>query len=265
MVEHRSVSQLKLYERCPMAYYLSRVEKVWQRPAAWLGQGSAVHEAAEAYERSGRTMTLEAMQDVFRDSYATHINEACEITPNFEYWFKSGPYGGELDVARRYQIGLEQCEKYMRWYENHPQEVIWITDDGTPAIELGFDIDLDGVLVRGFIDAVIETPCPVNGNPEITVRDNKTGNHPGDDFQLGVYGVAISKEYGIDPVMFGDYFMCKTGKPTYPFKISEWTEELVTRKFHELEDNIQAGRFDPTPSPDVCRFCDVSSSCEYAV
>ncbi len=259
MTEHRSVSQLKLYERCPHAYYLSRVEKVWQRPAAWLGQGSAVHEAAEAYERSGRTMTLEAMQDVFRDSYAKHINEACETTPNFEYWFKSGPYGGELDVARRYQIGLEQCERYIRWYENNPQEVIWIAPDGTPGIELGFDIDLDGVLVRGFIDAVID-----NGG-DVIVRDNKTGNHPGDDFQLGVYGVALAEQFGIEPPTAGDYWMGKSGKATHPFKISEWTRDRVAGVFAELEDNITAGRFDPTPSPDVCRFCDVSSSCDYAV
>src|SRR5262249_30789572 len=51
------------------SYYLARVKKAWQKPAAWLPQGSAVYEAAEAWERSGRTMSVEQAQDVFRESY----------------------------------------------------------------------------------------------------------------------------------------------------------------------------------------------------
>lgn len=255
--QHRSVSQLKLYERCPHAWYLTKIEKVWQRPAAWLAQGSAVHEAAEAYERSGRTLTLEETQDVFRDSYCRHIDQACEGAPNFDFWFASGPYGGELDIERRYHIGLEQCERYIRWYENHPQEVIWIAPDGTPGIELGFDIDLDGVLVRGFIDAVIDT------GEGLIVRDNKTGNSPGDDFQLGVYGVALAESFDIVPPTVGDYWMGKSGKPTVPYRIGEWTRGRVREAFLRLEENIQAGRFEPDPEPSKCRFCDVSWACSY--
>jgi putative RecB family exonuclease len=254
---HRSVSQYNLYTRCPYAYKLSKIDKVWQRPAAWLAQGSAVHEAAEAWERSNRTMTLEQTQDVFRESYATHIDEACSKAPNFEYWFKSGPYGGELDIERRFNIGLEQTERYIRWYENNPQEVIWIAPDGTPGIELGFDIDLDGVAVRGFIDAVINTA------EGLIVRDNKTGNSPGDDFQLGVYGVALGLTFGIDPPTVGDYWMGKSGKPTLPYPIGDWTAGKVTERFQWLEGMIQDGRFEPSPEPSKCRFCDVSWACQY--
>lgn len=259
VVEHRSVSQLKLYERCPYAYRLSRIDKVWQRPAAWLPQGSAVHEAAEAWERSGRTMTVEQAQDVFRESYTNHVNTYCETSPNFDSWFKSGPYGGELDIERRYQIGLEQVAKYIRWYEAHPGEVIWVAPDGTPGIELGFDIDLDGVAVRGFIDAIVD----IDG--VMVVRDNKTGNHPGDDFQLAVYAVAMAEQFGIPKPEYGDYWMGRTGKPTLPFVLVDWTREKVSQKFRELEDNIQAGNFDPSPEASKCKFCDVSWACDYAV
>lgn len=292
--KHRSVSQINQYNRCPYSYKLSRIDKAWQRPAAWTRQGSAVHEAAEAYERSGRTLTLEQAQDVFRESYAKHINEALETTPNFEYWFASGPYGGEKDTVRRFGIGLEQVEKYIRWYDSHPEEVIWIApahtdprcaradqsqairmnpDDAekmlvhvqgcdcrpeTPGIEIGFDIDLDGVMVRGFIDAVIQ-----GADGDVLVRDNKTGNNPGDDFQLGVYGVALAEQFGIDPPQLGDYWMGRSGRPTFPYKIGEWTRERVSEKFRELEDNIQAERFEPKPDPKTCNFCDVSLACEF--
>jgi putative RecB family exonuclease len=259
MSEHRSVSQLKLYERCPYAYKLARIDKVWQRPAAWLPQGSAVHEAAEAWERSGRTMTLEQTQDVFRDSYAQHVNTYLETTPDFEWWFKSGRYGGELDIERRYQIGLEQTQKYLDWYNSHPQEVIWIAPDGTPGIELGFDVDLDGVMVRGFIDAIIDL------DGEVIVRDNKTGNKPGDDFQLAVYAAALTIQFGISKPEVGDYWMGRTGKPTLPYTLDQWPVTKVTEAFHDLEENIRAERFDPLPEPAKCRFCDVSYHCEFAM
>jgi putative RecB family exonuclease len=281
--QHRSVSQYNQYKKCPYAYKLERIDKVWSRPAAWLAQGSAVHEAAEAWERSGRVMPIEDMVDVYTESYEKHINAACEVTPNFDWWFASGRYGGEEDTERRYLIGVEQCGKYIDWYTNHPAEVIWIAPDGTPGIEIGFDIDLDGVLVRGFIDAVIDDQSePIvsydgAGNvwsertgqeprsiPNLIVRDNKTGNRPGDDFQLGVYAVALQETYGLFGPYKGDYWMGKTGKATYPFDLRNWTREKVSAEFRELEDNIAAERFDPKPSPDNCRMCSVSYSCEFS-
>ncbi|AOQ27994.1 exonuclease [Mycobacterium phage Mundrea] len=256
--KHRSVSQLKQYEKCPYAYKLARIDKAWQRPAAWTAQGSAVHEAIEAWERSGRTMSLEAAQAVFRESYQKYINASCSITPNFDYWFASGRYGGRLDIARRFEIGLEQVGKYIDWATSHTEEVIWIAPDGTPGIELGFDIDLDGVLVRGYIDAVVET------DDGLLVRDHKTGKQPGDDFQLAVYAVALAEQFGIEPPRLGDYWMGQSGKATYPYVLTDWTKEAITEKFKELDENVKAGKFDPNPSEDNCRFCDVSFACEFS-
>lgn len=256
---HRSVSQYNQYNRCAYAFKLARIDRVWQRPAAWLGQGSAVHEAAEWWERTGRTGSLEDAQEVFRESYAKHINKACETTPNFDWWFASGPYGGERDIERRLGIGLEQVEKYLAWYAKHPEEVIWIAPDGTPGIEIGFDIELDGVPVRGFIDAII-----VNQQGKLDVRDNKTGNNPGDDFQLGVYAVAIAETYGVAAPVAGTYWMGRSGKATHPYDLTEWTRERVAGEFRDLEESIQAERFEPDPSPDKCRFCDVSFACQYS-
>lgn len=268
MTAHRSVSQLNQYNRCPYAYRLARIDKVWQRPAAWLPQGSAVHEAAEAYERSKLTsqpLTLDEVDAVYCESYANHVNTYCEITPDFQAWFRSGPYAGEADIERRFHIGREQVVKFVDWTDSHPEEVIWIAPDGTPGIELEFDIDLDGVQVRGFIDAVIETVYPHNPTGGITkVRDYKTGNKPGDEFQLAVYAVAISQQFNVTPPHFGDYWMGRTGKPTAEYFLADFGFSQITAAFRELEDNIQAGRFDPDPEPSKCRFCDVSASCEFS-
>lgn len=255
----RSVSQVKEYTQCPYRFYLHRILRAWERPAAWLPQGLGVHEAAEAWERSGREMSLEDAQDAYRESYAKHTNRLCSDTPNLDWWFSSGPYHGETDIQRRFDLGLSQVERYLTYYtETAPKEVVWITPDGTPAIELGFEMELDGVKVRGYIDQVIEMPAG-----ETRVRDIKSGNSPGDDFQLATYKVAVEETYGAT-VRFGDYWMGRNGKPTVPYNIEAWTTEKVTEVFKATDEAILAERFDPDPEPSKCRFCSVALACEFA-
>lgn len=256
----RSVSQLNQYERCPYAYYLSRLRRprAWQRPAAWLPQGTAFHAALEAVARSNFTMPLEAAQAVFAEEYHKEASRMCGITPNLDWWFKSGPYGARKDLPRRFELGLEQVARFYNWTSNHPDEVIWIAPDGTPGIELRFDIELDRVKITGFIDSVI-----VDEDGELRVRDYKSGKSPGDDFQLGVYSVAVQQQFGSPAIVVGDYWMGASGKPTYPYDLSDWTPETVGAAFRELEDNLRAERFDPKPEADKCRFCDVSDACRY--
>jgi putative RecB family exonuclease len=255
----RSVSQLKQFEKCPQAWYRARVLRVWQRPAAWLPHGSAVHGAVEWWERTGRTASLEDVQAVFSRLYAEEIKSYTRLTPNFEWWFKSGRYDGAKDIPRRHEIGKDQVRKYLAYYAKFPQQVIWIAEDGTPGIEIAFDIDLDGIPVRGFIDAVIWD----EDQEKIIVRDNKTGKDPGDDFQLGVYGLALRMIHRV-AAWTGDYWMAKPGKATWPFDLHDWPEDRVTEKFVELEDAIARGDFTAKPSPKNCLFCDVSYGCEFS-
>lgn len=264
----RSVSQLKQFEKCPQAWYRARVLRAWQRPAAWLPQGSAVHGAIEWYERTNRTGTIEEMLIVFARLYAEEVAGYTKITPNFEWWQASGRYDGKKDIPRRYLKGVEQCKAYVEYYRAYPQEVIWVAPDGTPGIELSFNIDLEGVPVRGFIDAVITRPVGIwEGDTEAVVRDAKTGNDPGDDFQLAVYALALRMQYGLD-VTKGDYWMGRSGKPTATYDLTDWDYERVAAKFLELEAGIQAGletgEFPAYPDPDKCRFCDVGYGCPYS-
>lgn len=259
----RSVSQLSSFEKCPMAYKLSRIDKVWRRPAAWLQQGTAVHAVAEHYMlrrlgfEPGGPMTREEAYEVFKDSYQEGISESTDVTPNLDWWFSSGPYRGPDDVERRWKIGLEQVDKVIDWIENHPSLEVWSTPDGKPGIELDLDFMLGDIQIRGFIDAVLI----LDGEPMVV--DHKTGLKPGDDFQLAVYALALKKLYGLD-VQRGIYFMAKTGKPTYPYDLTDWTEEKITERFLAMEAKLEAGEFEPNPG-DACARCDVALSCEYSM
>lgn len=272
---YRSVSQRNQYDRCPQSYYLARIKKVWQKPAAWLPMGSAVHEGVERWEKSGRTMSREEAESVVAASYDREVSKYTAETPNFDWWQSSGPYRATDDLPRRFDLAREHINRYIDWAEKHDNEKVWgirdprCGDSGSYvdhtndcgcsiASELSFNTTFGSVPVRGFIDLVI-----VDKFGDVVVRDVKTGNTPGDDFQLGVYAAAIAQEYDVEQPTRGDYFMTKTGKPTLEYDISEWTPARVAEEFEELEDNIKNERFDPKPDPSKCRFCDVASSCDF--
>lgn len=290
----RSVSQVKEYLAelggCAHRYYLGRVVRAWERPAAWSPQGTAVHAAAEAWERSGRTMSREAVRDVFRTVYAEEIEKLTEKTPNWGLWFDSFQGSGDRDVERRYGQGLEQVDAYLDYYEAVPEEVVWVTPDGEPAIELEFNIDLDGVLMRGFIDQVVWVRPPLPDKPRtasgavsksrdaqeewarriavweelaflLRVRDIKTGRNPGDPFQIGVYIVAIAEQLGIE-VPAGDFWMARKGKATAPF--TPMTRDRIVELVHKADRGIKAGEFPPNPEEDRCTMCAFRTSCEFS-
>lgn len=263
MSDVRSYSQLNSYERCPYMYYLERVEKVWQKPAAWLPMGSAVHEAAEMWELSNRSMDLETAVTVFELAYQRETNKYLAETPNPKYWFRSGPYKGPEDIVRRYNLGREHVARYIAWYEKHPDQVplTYLDEAGETkmAIELPFTIEIGGVQVRGFIDWV-----GFDGG-KIIVRDNKTGNTPGGPEQLATYALAVESRWQDTKVTVGDFFMTKTGKPTFPYQLTEVVKMEVTEDYIRMDDGIKAGDFPAKPEAKKCMFCSVQSSCKYRV
>lgn len=260
--KHRSVSQLQSYDRCPYAYYLKRVQEppAPARPAAWLPMGTALHEAVEAVEKDG--LDLEEALVVAEAAYVSGVNDLCEAEPHWERWFASGRYEGASDVERRFQLLRSHLERYFT-YREQSNDVIWIDPDGTPGIELEFDIDLDGVRVMGYIDQILHSRTNAKGRDVLHVRDVKTGAAPDNDLQLGVYKVALEESYDV-VVPSGDFLLTKTGSASFPYDLGDYTLEEMTARFRALEDNVQAGNFEPKPSPSVCRRCDVAASCPYA-
>lgn len=211
----------------------------------------------EAWEKSDRTLTTDQLLEIYREEFSKSISEQAEDTPNFNYWFGSGPYSGAEDIERRWSVGEKQLLDLIAYCEANPDEKPWITPEGEKAIELEFFVELGGVMVKGYIDQIVETPAG------LTVRDIKTGSKPGDTFQLATYAEAVRIEHDEIPTG-GDYLMGKTGKPTRRVEITEQDRERVHEAFATLDENIKAERFDPTPSRSVCQMCSVKTSCEFS-
>ncbi len=259
----RSWSQLNEYNECGYRYYLKRIakddngEKVWQRPAAWTTQGTAVHIAAEFWEKSNRLASTEEVIGVYTEAYWDDINSRLEETPNPNEWFASGPYKGWVDIQRRYAIGLDQIQSYVDFYQNDAPTDIPIRINGSMAIEIPVEGFIGSVPVRGVIDSIMET------DEGLRVRDIKTGKRVGNPLQLKIYQELIVQNFSLE-IRFGDFWSGQTGITTPVMDLDNLDLVHLTNDFERLEEGINQERFEPKPSPSNCGMCDVQHACPFA-
>lgn len=254
----RSVSQVDQYEKCGHRYYLSRVERVQERPAAWSFQGTAFHSAAEEMEKSGRTKTEEELVQLFSDQYAALVNKAMQQEPDLSRWMTAMKKPAGQDIEDRYRLGQDQVRGYVRWsLKNQPQVATVRNRKGEEklGLELYFKAVLGGVEVIGYIDQLV-----TEKDGTLRVRDHKTGTTKS-HFQLQTYAVAVEQQYG-EVVNKGDWYMGKTGNTSRTVDLSEVTEDEVAARYVAMDQGVKAGRFEAKPGFD-CGFCSVSHACSY--
>lgn len=253
----RSVSQTEQYlDKCAWQYKLKRIDRVVARPAAWSHQGTAFHSAAEALERSERTMTEEEAVQLFSDQYSALVNKSMRQEPNLDWWMTANKKPAGEDIADRYALGQQQVRDYVKWSNiNKPSfAVVEVKGEMKVGLELGFNVELGGIKVRGFIDQLFPDK----------VRDLKTGSTKS-PFQLQTYKVAAEKQWGLK-INKGDWYLGKTGKlsPVKGLDLSAVTEQEVAAKYVEMDQGVKAGNYPANPSTWNCNFCDVSHACTFS-
>lgn len=250
----RSVSQLSSFSRCGESYRLEKIEKAPRRPAAWLLQGIGFHTATQMWENTLREMPRSEVLDIYFAEYDRLYQEELAKEPDISRWLAGGRNKPENDIPRRRERGAEQVTGYMDYAEQAPERP-WMLFDEVPALEIEFELDFDGIRVVGFIDQVIQFP-----DGGIIPRDLKTGTKQPDwDIQLGVYGLALREEFGLD-VHFGDFYMAKNNAPLPMVSLERFDREYLTNLFKNLDAGIQAGAFVPNPG-NACGTCAVSDYC----
>lgn len=255
---HRSNSQLSTFTRCGEQYFLERVAKVPEPPAVYLLGGSAVHSAIEHYELSGREADTDDVLDHFYVDFERRVALAERDYPDRSKWRTGGRRSKEWpnkeDVSFWEAMGPRWVSMYIGFAETSPWR-IWTLPTGEPAVEVGFELDFDGVSVKGFIDQIVEYP-----GGELVVRDIKSGSRaPADVRQLGLYRVAVGRLFGVIPE-WGDYYMARTGELTSPDPLTAWSEEYLAEQFVRLEKAIESRLFIAAPGQN-CVTCGVKRFC----
>lgn len=227
-------------------------------PAPWLIQGTAVHAAIEVWEDSFRQAPEDAVLAAYEESWEAEESKAWEREPDPAGWQRSGMKKVETDLSDRRIRGRDQVLTYM---EETVKETLvpWILPDtGWVATEVSFEEDFGGVLVKGFIDLILQD----KNTKAFLVRDIKTGTKkPVGNFQLKTYSIAMRRKYGID-IEWGDYWMCKDGAPTAPEFLGGVPEEAVIAQYQILAE-MDEGEMYGANIGEHCARCDVAKHCPF--
>lgn len=254
MANHRSVSQLSKYASCSEDYRLSYVDKVPQEaPAAWLAQGTAFHEAVQAWEESGRSPLLDIGQ-TFAVSYDRQIEEFRVKQPDLNKWLRGPRTQTSDDIRMRREKGIQQLQNYVDYAESDGF-VIADIDEYTMAIEMAFEIQIGGVVIKGAVDQILKHPTGYE------VRDLKTGNRAAGILQLAVYVLVVEKIFGW-PVIKASYYYAKDNKivTVSRSELNRYNEAYLGELFNTLERGIENKVFIPNPGSG-CMLCPVKKYC----
>ena len=167
---------------------------------------------------------------------------------------KSKPNGEDLEWWR--EDGLRQLDGYAKWLDTTDYK--FLSYAGEPAIEFPFVVELAGVTVRGFIDAVMVTP-----DGEVVVIDHKTGSRTPDSVaQLGIYSTALEL-LGYTRPSLGAFWMTRKGEMTEPESLDRYSIDYFKTVFAQFSKAVGEDIFIPNPGSH-CRGCSVRDACYIA-
>ena len=131
---------------------------------------------------------------------------------------------------------------------------IWVSPEGVPGIEIGFNNSFGDVPIKAFADAVV-----MSGN-ELTVIDFKTGSYmPDSSLQLGIYASLMELQFGVRPTK-GYYYSARKAQFIESTGIERWTIPVLTEMFRQFNLGIENQIFLPNIGMS-CGTCGVKEYC----
>jgi DNA helicase II / ATP-dependent DNA helicase PcrA len=230
-----SASDIDTYRICPLKYKFARVFRIPQEPTIHQRFGIVVHQVLERFHREGGG-SLAALMELFEAS-----------------WRRSGL--GDSDDERQFrERAVEALERYWRQDRDSDAEPVWI--------ERSFAFRLGPHLLRGRVDRVDRRP---DGSYELI--DYKTGKAKTEadlreDVQLSLYQMGARESWRLE-TSAQSYLYVLTGERV-PVEHSEEELDRVRATVTDIAGGILKQDFEPTPSPEVCSFCDYRIICPAA-
>src|SRR5688500_16419854 len=230
-----SASDLDTYRICPLKYKFARVFRIPQEPTIHQRFGIAVHQVLERFHAAG-------------GGPLSRLKELFEIS-----WRRSG-FGGSDDEQQFRERAIEALERYWRLDSESDSEPVWF--------ERSFAFKLGPHLLRGRVDRVDRHPDGSYELIDYKTGKAKTAEELREDVQLSLYQMGARESWRLE-TSAQSYFYVLTGEKV-PVEHSEEELERVKETVAEIAGGILKQRFEPTPSPDICRFCDYRIICPAA-
>jgi DNA helicase-2/ATP-dependent DNA helicase PcrA len=230
-----SASDIDTYRICPLKYKFARVFRIPQEPTIHQRFGIVLHQVLERFHSSGGG-ELSALMELFEAS-----------------WRRAG-FGDSDDEQQFRERAVDALARYWRLDQASDSRPVWF--------ERSFAFRLGSHLLRGRVDRVDRHP---DGSYELI--DYKTGKAKSarelrEDVQLSLYQMGARESWRLETAA-QSYFYVLTGEKV-PVEHSAEELERVRATIAEIAGGILKQEFEPTPSAEVCRFCDYRIICPAA-
>jgi putative RecB family exonuclease len=232
-----SFTQISLYRSCPLCYKLQYIDGLKTKERSYFSFGTTMHACVEHFFRV-KTPPPPSLPELLR--YYD------------ENWLSQG-YESPEEEARYKEYGRDILTRF--W-------VIHSADFRLPvAIERNFNIDIEGIKLRGFIDRVDKLES--GGLAVIDYKTNKelfTADYLASDLQLTIYQMAAEQTWGL-PVERLTLYHLRSNTPCHCPPRGLAQIEQVRRLILEVADGINRGNFPALEGPSCP--CDFAEHCPY--
>ena len=232
-----SYSQIALYQSCPLNYKLQYIEGLKPKDRWYLSFGSSLHQCAEFFFKV-KTPPPPSLERLLGHYEKNWISDGYE-SPEEEAGYKE--YGRQI-LSRFW--GLHSADFRM-----------------PVAVEHQFNIDIDGVKLRGFIDRVDKLDS--GGLSIVDYKSNQqlfTRDYLAKDLQLTLYQVAVEQMWFL-PVEMLTLYHLRSNTPCSIGAREKGQLEEARWLVLEVAEGITAGRF-PAIENQYCP-CDFPEHCPY--
>lgn len=251
-----SHSAMSTWLNCGWSFYLTRIQKVQENPSYWLVGGKSLHEGTEIYDALEDTKDFDS-RAVFEQRWAENYKLADNGMPFRAGGRASKAYPNKEDASWWLDNGPKMLDFWVQFRDTSGY-TLYELSDGAKAIETELNVEVGGVLMKGFLDRLMVSPTG-----ELTVIDIKTSSKPPVTYtQLGTYAILTEKTMGIRPVK-GAYWMARTGEMTEPVELDHYTENRLATHVKGFKIAVDNNIFIPQPGF-MCGTCSVNHAC-YAV
>lgn len=231
-----SHSSITLYGECPQKYKFRYVDQVPEKPRHFFSFGRSVHSALE-YFYGVKTAVPPTVDDLLKNYK--------------EVWVPEG-YRDQSQEVEYFEEGKRILKAF---HAKHSK------DFRLPLfVEYGFDFEIEGVPVKGFVDRVDKL-----ADGSLSVVDYKTGKKLAtgrleSDAQLTMYQYACESllDAPVSELIF--YHLPTLKEHRASRRGTQLVDELKTRVVDTAEA-ITKEKFDPKPDEMVCRWCDYKPIC----
>jgi DNA helicase II / ATP-dependent DNA helicase PcrA len=230
-----SASDIETYRLCPLKYKFARVFRIPQEPTIYQRFGIVLHQVLERFHQS-ESPGRDDLFDLFEAS-----------------WRRAG-FGDTDDELQFRERALDALDRYWERVRDQEGEPEWF--------ERSFSFQLGPHLLRGRVDRVDKLP---DGTYELI--DYKTGKAKSEedlrtDIQLSVYQMGARESWGVR-TSAQSYLYVMTGEKV-PVLHSEEELDRVRATVERIGEGILRQEFQPTPSAEICSFCDYRIICPAA-